>query len=284
MNDSMFFSQLRNECFKLFSRKRTYLGFSIFLLLNLVAFWLLKQPLPRHGVETLLANNGFRLEDFNGGLTVASFTMVFTVALVSGLYLALVSGDLIAREIEDGTLRLVLARPISRARLFVAKALVGALHTALLMLFVGLSGLLVGSIGHGRLGMMLVYAPLDGVFGVFDPIEGLQRYLLATVLLALTYQAVSALALMFSCLRLRPATATVLTLSVLYVDFVLNNIPYLTSFKPWFLSYHLSTWVLVFRADIPWRDIAISLLVLLGLSTSFLVIGFGFFENRDVKT
>ncbi len=284
MNDSMFFSQLRNECFKLFSRKRTYLGFSIFFLLNLVAFWLLKQPLPRHGVETLLANNGFRLEDFNGGLTVAAFTMVFTVALVSGLYLALVSGDLIAREIEDGTLRLVLARPISRARLFVAKALVGALHTTLLMLFVGLSGLLVGSIGHGRLGMMLVYAPLDGVFGVFEPIEGLQRYLLATVLLALTYQAVSALALMFSCLRLRPATATVLTLSVLYVDFVLNNVPYLTSFKPWFLSYHLSTWVLVFRADIPWRDIAISLLVILGLSTSFLVIGFGFFENRDVKT
>jgi ABC-2 type transport system permease protein len=132
--------------------------------------------------------------------------------------------------------------------------------------------------------MMLVYAPLDGVFGVFEPTEGLQRYLLATVLLALTYQAVSALALMFSCLRLRPATATVLTLSVLYVDFVLNNIPYLTSFKPWFLSHHLSTWVLVFRAEIPWRDILTSLLILLGLSTSFLVVGFGFFENRDVKT
>ena len=284
MKDSMFFNQLRNECFKLFSRKRTYLGFSIFLLLNLVTFWLLKQPLPRHGIQTLLANNGFRLEDFNGGLTVASFTIVFTVALVSGLYLALVSGDLIAREIEEGTLRLVLARPISRARLFVAKALVGALHTALLMLFVGLSGLLVGWIGHGRLGMMLVYAPLDGVFGVFDSAEGLRRYLLATFLLALVYQAVSALALMFSCLRLRPATATVLTLSVLYVDFVLNNIPYLTAFKPWFLSYHLSTWVLVFRADIPWRDILNSLLILLGLGTSFLVIGFGFFENRDVKT
>lgn len=284
MNGSMFFSQLRNECFKLFSRKRTYLGFGIFFVLNLVTFWLLKQPLPRHGVRSLLVNNGFRLEDFTGGLTMAAFTMVFTVALVSGLYLALVSGDLVAREIEDGTLRLVLARPISRARLFVAKALVSALHTFLLMLFVGLSGLLVGWIGHGRLGMMLVYAPLDGVFGVFDASEGLQRYLLATLLLALAYQAVAAMALMFSCLRLRPATATVLTLSVLYVDFVLNNIPYLAAFKPWFLSHHLSAWVLVFHAQIPWRDILNSLFVLLGLSTSFLVIGFGFFENRDVKT
>jgi ABC-2 type transport system permease protein len=284
MNDRMFFSQFRNECFKLFSRKRTYLGFSIFFVLHLVMLWLLKQPLPRKGLRSLLVNNGFRLEDYTGGLTMAVFTMVFAVALVSGLYLALVSGDLVAREIEDGTMRMVLARPISRRLLFLIKALVSALHTFLLMLFVGLSGLLVGWIGHGHLGMMLVYAPLEGVFGVFDGAEGMQRYLLATLLLALTYQAVSAMALMFSCLRLRPATATVLTLSVLYVDFVLNNIPHLTAFKPWFLSYHLSSWVLVFRYDIPWQDILTSLLVLGGLSTSFLVIGLGFFENRDVKT
>jgi ABC-2 type transport system permease protein len=284
MKDPMFFSQLRNECRKLFTRKRTYLGFGIFLGIHLVMLWLLQQPLPAKGLRSLLFYNGFRLEDYTGGLTTAALAMVFTVALVSGLYLALVSGDLIAREIEDGTIRMVLARPISRPALFVIKAMVSALHTFLLLLFVGLSGLLVGWIGHGGLGMMLVFAPLEGVFGVFDSAEGLQRYLLATLLLTLVYQAVSALALMFSCLRLRPATATVLTLSVLYVDFVLNNIPYLTAFKPWFLSYHLSSWVLVFRYDIPWRDIISSLLILGGLSTSFLVIGFGFFANRDIKT
>jgi ABC-2 type transport system permease protein len=284
MNDPMFLRQLRNECFKVFSRKRTYLGFGIFLALHLVTLWLLQQPLPRKGIHTLLVGNGFRLEDFAGGLTVAAFTMVFTVALVSGLYLALLSGDLVAREVEDGTMRMVLARPISRARLFLAKTLVGALHTFSLMAFVGLSGLLVGWVGHGRLGMMLVFAPLEGVFGAFDTAEGLQRYLLATLLLGVVYQAVAALALMFSCLRIRPATATVLTLSVLYVDFVLNNIPYLSPFRPFFLSHHLAAWVLVFRPDIPWRDIASSLLVLLGLGTSFLVIGLGFFENRDIKT
>lgn len=284
MSDRMFFSQLRNEFFKLFSRKRTYLGFGIFFLIHLAMLWILKQPLPLKGLRSLLVNNGFRLEDYTGGLTMAVFTLVFTVALVSGLYLALVSGDLVAREIEDGTMRMVLARPISRPRLFLMKALVSALHTFLLMLFVGFSGLLVGWIGNGHLGMMLVYAPLDGVFGVFESAEGLQRYLLATILLAMAYQAVSALALMFSCLRLRPATATVLTLSVLYVDFVLNNIPYLTAFKPWFLSYHLSSWLLVFRPEIPWRDIVTSLLILFGLSSSFMVIGLGFFENRAIKT
>jgi len=284
MKDSMFFSQLRNECFKLFSRKRTYLGFGIFLFIELLMLWLFKQTRTPKGLRGLLVNNGLRVEDFSGGLTMAVLTMVFTVALVSGLYLALVSGELIAREIKEGTMRMVLARPISRLRLFLIKILVSALHTFLLMAFVGLSGLLVGWIGHGRLGEMLVYAPLEGVFATFSPAEGLQRYLLATLLLTLVYQAVSAMAVMFSCARLRPATATVLTLSVLYVDFVLTNIPFLAPIKPWFLSYHLSTWVLVFRYEIPWRDILSSLLVLGGLSTSFFVIGFGFFGNRAIKT
>lgn len=284
MNGTMFIFQLRNECLKLFSRRRTYLGFGVFLFVDLATLWLLQQPLPLDGIRSLLENNGFRLDDFTGGLTMAAFTLVFTVALVSGLYLALVSGDLIAREIDDGTMRMVLARPVSRLRLFVIKALVGALHAFLLMLFIGLSTLLVGWAGHGRLGRLLVYAPLDGVFGVYGPVEGLQRYLMATLILALLYQVVSAMALMFSCLRLRPATATVLTLSVLYTDFVLNNIPYLTAFKPWFLSHHLSAWVLVFRYEIPWPDILSSLLVTAGLAASFLVVGFGFFASRDIKT
>ncbi len=284
MRNPMFLRQLRNECFKLFSRKRTYLGFGIFLGINLLMLWLLQQPLPRKGLQSLLVNNGFRMEDFMGGLTVAAFTLAFVVPLVSGLYLALVSGDLVAREIEDGTMRLVLARPITRRELFIAKALVSALHTALLMAFVGLSGLAIGWIGHGRLGMMLVYAPLEGVFGAFEPGDGLQRYVLATLLLAFVYQAVAAMALMFSCLRLRPATATILTLTLIYVDFVLNTIPYLASLQHWFLSHHLSAWVLVFRPEIPWRDILTSLCILLGLTISFLVIGLGIFENRDIKT
>lgn len=284
MNITLFFIQLRNECSKLFSRKRTYLGFGVFIFLDLLFLWLLKQPLPMSWIEGLMKNNGFRMEDYTGGLTTAALTMVFSVALVSVLYLALVSGDLIAREIEEGTMRMVLARPVSRFRLFMIKALVGALHAFLLMLFFSLSALLVGWAGYGRLGRMLVYAPLEGVFGVFGAAEGLQRYLLATLLLALVYQAVSAMGLMFSCLRLRPATATVLTLSVLYVDFVLNNIPYLSAFKPYFLSHHLSAWVLVFRYEILWPDIISSLLVLAGLTASFLVIGFGAFASRNIKT
>lgn len=280
----MFGRQFRNECVKLFSRKRTYLGFIAFLIADVLLVWLAKQPLARHGISSLMLNNGLRVEEYSGALTFAVATLVLTVALVSGLYLALISGDLIAREIDDGTMRMVLARSIGRLRIFVIKALVGAIHTFLLMVFVGLSALLVGWVLLGGLGKLLVYAPLEGTFGTFLSGEGLLRFLLATLLIALLYQAVSALALMFSCLRLRSATATVLTLSVLYVDYALNTLPYLAAYKPFFLSYHLSSWLLVFRYDIPWPDIVRSLLVVAGLSSSFLVIGYSFFATRDIKT
>lgn len=280
----MFGRQFRNECVKLFSRKRTYLGFVAFLVADVLLVWLAKQPIALHGFSSLMLNNGLSVEEYSGALTTAIATLVLTVALVSGLYLALISGDLIAREIDEGTMRMVLARTIGRLRIFVIKTLVGAIHTFLLMLFVGLSALLVGWLILGKLGKMLVYAPLEGSFGTFLPGEGLQRYLLATLLIALLYQAVSAMALMFSCMRLRSATATVLTLSVLYVDYALNTLPYLAPYKPLFLSYHLSSWLLVFRYDIPWPDIVRSLLVITGLSASFLVVGYSFFATRDIKT
>src|SRR5215213_1193896 len=168
----MFLRQLRNECVKLFTRKRTYLGFIAFLVADILIVWLSKQPFALRGINSLLLNNGLKVEEYTRGLSSSAATLVLTVALVSALYLALISGDLIAREIEDGTMRMVLARSIGRRRLFLIKAIVGALHTFLLMVFIGLSALLVGSVMLGGLGKLLVYAPLEGSFGSFPPGEG----------------------------------------------------------------------------------------------------------------
>src|SRR6478735_831905 len=107
MTPSMFGRQFRNECVKVFSRKRTYVGFVAFLVADLLLVWFSKQPVALQGISSLMLNNGLRVEEYTGGLTTSAATLVLTVALVSGLYLALISGDLIAREIDEGTMRLV---------------------------------------------------------------------------------------------------------------------------------------------------------------------------------
>lgn len=283
MNFDLFAVQFRNEMLKLFARKRTYLGFVIFFTTEAIILWLWGQPLLMEAVRSLLRNNGLEGEAFYGGLSVATFSLMLLTEFVAGLYLALVAGDLIAKEMEEGTIRMVLARPVSRPQLFACKALVGVAHTFILMLFLGLSSLLLGVVVQGRLGQMLVVAPLEKVFAVYDTGEGLKRYLIAALLISITYQVVSALALMCSCMRLRPATATVLSLSVLYVDFAFRSIPFFAPYKNWFLSHHLSCWALALRYTPPWHSIATSLLILAGLTFSFWAVGLACFCSRDIK-
>jgi ABC-2 type transport system permease protein len=284
MSLSMLALQFRNELLKLFARKRTYLGFIVFVLIEIIVAWLWHRPILTKPIRDLLTNNGLPFDEYYSGLSLASFILVLTVGLVAGLYLSLVGGDLVAKEMEEGTIRMVLARPISRAQFFIIKALVGVAHTFLLMLFIGVSSLVAGFIVHRGLGPLLVFAPLEKVFAAYDTTDGLWRYFLAVLLMSCTYQTVSALALMCSCMKLKPATATVLSLSVLYVDLAFNSIPFLAPHKNWFLSHHLSCWMLSLRYLPPWHSIATSMLILAGLTVTFWSIGLASLSARDVKT
>ena len=283
MNPGLLAIQFRNELIKLFARKRTYLGFVVFLLTEALIAWFWQQPFLAKALRSLLINNGLPFDQFNGGLSVASFSLILLTEFVAALYLALVAGDLVAKEMEEGTIRMVLSRPVSRAQLFICKALVGVTHTFCLMLFLGVTSLAIGLLIQGDLGQMLVFAPIEKVFAVYDPGEGLKRYFIAVLLISLTYQPVSALGLMCSCMRLRPATATVLCLSVLYVDFAFRSIPFFAPFRDWFFSHHLSCWVLSLRYTPPWHNVMISMLVLAGLTLSFWTIGLTAFCTRDIK-
>jgi len=285
MNDGKRFrQQLRNELTKLFARPRTYLGFFGFGTAALVVALLLKLPLARSGVEKLLANNGFDPAGSTGGLTVAAFALIYTTTILGSLYLALVSGDLVAKEAEEGTLRMVLSRPVERGRIFILKALTASIYTFALVAFMGLSTLLVGAVLQGGLGKLVVFAPLEQTFGVYPPMEGLARLLLALAVLAVAAQFVSAFGLMLSCFPLRPATATVTVLSVVYLDFILRNIPQLAAYRRFFLSYHLGSWIRVLRFDVPWEDITFSLVLLLSLTASCWIIGSAAFASRDFKS
>ena len=67
----------------------------------------------------MLAGNGYLAQEYISALTVAVIMLIPQVALLMPLYAALVGGDLVAKEAEDGTLRMILSRPISRFRLAV---------------------------------------------------------------------------------------------------------------------------------------------------------------------
>src|SRR5712664_1328627 len=133
----MLYQHLRNELWKLFGKKRTYIGFGAFLLAQNAMLLLFRFTHWRNQVERLLAGNGYLAQEYISALTVALVMLVPQILLLLPLYAALVGGDLVAKEAEDGTLRMILSRPISRFRLLFVKWLAGVIFCAVLVIVLG---------------------------------------------------------------------------------------------------------------------------------------------------
>jgi ABC-2 type transport system permease protein len=278
----MLYLQLRGELWKLFGKKRTYIGFAIILLTQLIVTVVFKYTRGAANMINTLEGNGYIAEQFLSGLTVATVMLVPIAYVLLPLYVALIGGDIVAKEAEDGTLRMILARPVSRVRLLVVKWLAGGVFAILLVAALALFGVVFGHLFF-RFGSLFVFIPGE-LFSVFSAAEGWRHYGLANTLLIANAISMTGLAFMFSCFNVKPAAATILALSFFFVNFVLQQIPYFRDYQHFFFTYHLNVWHHMFDQPVSWWEVGQSLSVLVGFNVSFLVIGCAVFHARDIKS
>src|SRR5437762_6219645 len=151
----MFYLQLRNELWKLFAKKRTYIGFLMFLLAQNVIILIFRFTNgPRANMMRTLEGNGYLAQEFISALTVATFMLLPIAYMLLPLYASLVGGDLVAKEAEDGTLRMILCRPISRTRLLLLKWVAGGIFSVILVVVLGAT-----AVGFAR-----IWFPWGGLF------------------------------------------------------------------------------------------------------------------------
>ena len=279
---SVFYRHLRNELWKLFGKKRTYIGFGAFLLAQnamLLAFRLTRW---QGDMERLLAGNGYLAQEYVSALTVALIKLIPQIMLLMPLYVALVGGDLVAKEVEDGTLRMILSRPISRFRLLLVKWVAGVIFAAVLVLVLGGTAL-----GFARLWFpwkgMFVFIP-GTVFNVLSASEGLKLYVWSHLLMTVNASVVLGIAFMFSCFNMKPAAATILSLSLLFVNLVMEGIPFFERYHEYLLTYHFHAWHYVYSEPIAWAQMGQSVCVLLAFNLTTFLIGTAAFQARDIKS
>jgi ABC-2 type transport system permease protein len=279
----MFYHHLKNELWKLFGKKRTYIGFGAFLVAQnamLVAFRFTRW---QSDMEHLLEGNGYLAKEYVSTLTVALVMLIPQILLLMPLYAALVGGDLVAKEAEDGTLRMILSRPISRFRLLWAKWSAGVVFAAVLVLVLGFSALGLARIWFPWQGMF-VFNPQEQVFNILGASQGFWLYLFSHLFLALNASVILGLAFMFSCFNMKPAAATILSLSFMFLNLVMESIPFFERYKEWFLPYHFRIWLFVYSDPVPWERVAESLCVLLAFNFTTFLIGAAAFQARDIKS
>ena len=280
---SLFFLQLRGELRKLFARKRTWLGFGAFLAVELIILLLLQLPRVQRSWRLVLERAGYGFEEYFSGITLAFQIVIWTIFFLGGLFVALVAGDIVAKEVEDGTLRMTLCRPISRPRLLIIKYLTCVVYSFVLIFFIGLSALGVATLREG-VGGFFVFQPLEGLFALFEPAEGHWRYLAALPLLSLSLLTITSIGFMLSCFNMKPAAATISTLTYFIADSIFRSIPYFEDIKQWFLTTHMEAWYGVFRYTIPYERMIGDYAYLLGVDVTLVVIAVVAFQARDFKS
>jgi ABC-2 type transport system permease protein len=278
----MFYRHLRNELWKLFGKKRTYIGFGAFVLVQTGMLLMFRFGRVRAEMERTLAGNGYFAQEYISTLTVAVIMLIPQVALLMPLYTTLVGGDMVAKEAEEGTLRMILSRPISRFRLLLTKWLAGVIFAALLVMVLGGTALGLARIWFPWKGMFVSFPGIG--FNVLSVGMGFKLYLWSISFMALNASVAVGLAFMFSCFNMKPAAATILALSVLFVSIVLENVPFFEPYKEWFPTYHFHTWIRIYSQPTPWDAVGQTLCVLLAMNLTTFLVGAAAFQARDIKS
>jgi ABC-2 type transport system permease protein len=279
----LFFIQWSAEVRKMLERKRTYIGFGAFVVMELIIYWLLQGKTVGTMIRRGIVRQGESAEYYFSAYTLGMIVLALSL-LLAAVFIALVAGDVVAKESEDGNLRMVLARPISRLRLLFIKFLSCAVFSVVLVQFLVWSVLLMGIALRGFGGGMIFGIPEDNVVIMHDGAEALRRYAMGSMGIAMSMVGVGSLAFMLSCFRIKPVAATISAVAYLLVDWILYQTRLLDDYRPWMLTHYMSTWRFLFLENIPWARILRNYTILCGASFSLFVVGAAVFESRDLKS
>ncbi len=280
---TLFFQQWYGEVLKLFARRRTYIGFGAFVVLELMILWLIKVK-GLGPMQRAILGSGENLEYYFSALTVSLIVVAMSVFLLGSLYLTLVAGDIVAKEGEDGHLRLLLARPVSRFRVLLLKYLTCTCYAVFLVQFLAWTAFLLCVALRGWGGGFCAMMGELGIIEFYDWDEGLKRYALAMLGLGLSMTAMSSIAFFLSCFPIKPAAATIGALSYLLVDFIMRQSGFMESYNYLLITKHMSAWGRVLAENIEWPLVWRGYAVVFGVNITLFTLGFAVFESRDLKS
>ena len=261
----------RWELRKLVSQKRTYLGLGLGVLLPLIFVIVqLVRNQPAHG-DTIFAQ-----EILQSGLATPVLMLTFLAPFFLPLIASLVSGDIVANEDGNGTLKTILTRSVDRGQVFAAKA-AAAITYAALAVYLSAGVATVAGVGawgfHGlrTLSDTFVSAP-----------KALLLVFAAYTFFLIPLIAVVSIGVLLSTVTRNSAAAIVGTLGVTLVLAIVSQIPGLEGVHPYLLTQQYFAWQGLLRTPTDWGPILHSLWVCALYAVPALLAGYLVFLRRDV--
>jgi ABC-2 type transport system permease protein len=192
---------------------------------------------------------------------------------------AVLGGDAVAGETQTGTLRYLLARPVGRTRLLLAKLVT-------VVAFVLLAVLVVAGVSYLEGKLLLGKAPAAGTVSLsgstVTPQDLTWRTVLAVGYVVVCMLGVAAIALFFSTITSSSVAAALATVGLLVASTVLLGLDAAGALHPFLPTRYWLSFVDLFRDPILWRNVVRGLLVQLGYLLVFSLAAWASFTTKDI--
>ena len=230
------------ELYKIFRKPRTYIAFgAVAAIVGLIqlGFYADGDSYMQFGLQSFTDSFDIQGNIMNGYLMAYIILQLLLVHVP--LLVALVAGDMISGEAAQGTLRVLLTKPIRRSTLILAKFTASGVYTIALLLWMAVWALGISMLVFGMDDMLILKS--DSATQIMAS-DVMWRYLAAFVFAAIALLTVSALSFFLSLFAENSIGPIMATMSIIIVFTILNtlDLPIFSSLKPFLFTSHMLGW------------------------------------------
>jgi ABC-2 type transport system permease protein len=260
----------RWELRKLVSQKRTYLGLGVAMAVPLI--FVVALAVQTGSPQDVPFGRYVR----ESGLAIPPILLIFGSFWLFPLITALVAGDIVAAEDQNGTLKTILTRSVDRSKIFVAKVLAAYTYAVVALALMGTTALIAGVIESG-------FHPLTSLSGTtVSQGRGLVLIIASMAVYLLPLFAVASIALLLSTVTHNSAASVVGALLISLMLQLVAILPGLKSLEPYNLPTQFNAWQGLLRTPIDYDPLVRALWVCALFAVPCLVLAFVSFMRRDV--
>ncbi len=267
---------LGSELRLIFGRRRNQMGMLVLAGVPVLLAIVLKVSTPRH-------DGGDSSADLISSITSNGlYVPVAALTLETGLFLplaiAMLAGDAVAGEANQGTLRYLLTLPVGRTRLLAVKYIAIAIGALVAVGLISLVGLVVGWALFGM-------HPMLTLSGSMIPVgSGLWRVVLMALYVAAGMAALGAVGLFISTLTEQPMAATIALMIVTIVSLIANGLSQLAWLHPWLVVHWFDSSLDLLRDPILTTSIGRGLALDAGYVVVFWLAAWARFSSKDITS
>lgn len=262
----------RWELRKLISQKRTYLGLGLAVALPVI-FVIVQNLREHHGHagEGIIAT-----QVTQSGLVTPVLMLEFLAYFMLPLIAALVAGDVVAAEDDNGTLKTILTRSVDRGQVLAAKAL-AAFTFAAVAVFLSAIVATVGGVASWGFDHVTSLSGTDVSAG-----EALLLVFVANACYLVPLLAVVCFGLLLSTATRNSTAAVVGTIGFVILLYIVAGIPGLEGIQPYLLTEQFQSWHGLLRTPTDWAPILHAFWVSALYGVPSLIAAYLVFLRRDV--